>query len=85
MELERTDISNQFFHGMIQAIRGEGDFPKDPISAEDEMFYRLGELTEDNTISEQEAIDCFAQYIKSVRPDVRVIHLGQTVSKPFYE
>jgi hypothetical protein len=76
-----------FYKGMLQAIQGEGNFPKDPIAAEDEIFYRLGELVDENAITAEESMECWTQYIQSVRPDVRVIHLGQTISERsrFYE
>lgn len=90
--LERTDVSNQFYKGMIQAILGEEPHVTDPIAREDIMFYRLGELcSEENDeppiITQQEAMECWLQYIHSVRPDVRVIHLGQVISERarFYE
>jgi hypothetical protein len=72
---------------MIQGIVGERGFPKDPILAEDEIFYRLGELAsgKDPVITTDEAFDCFNQYIESTRPDAKVIHLGEFVSRPFYE
>lgn len=84
MEIERTDIANQFYKGMVQAIIAEEPH-QDPIAREDSIWYRLNDLVEENAITVDEAQECFGQYIQSVRPDVRVIHLGQTVSKPFYE
>jgi len=77
--------TNDFYRGLIQGMVGEQGFPRDPIAAEDEVFYRLGELVEENAISDKEAMECWQQYIQQVRPYFRVIHLGQTVSKPFYE
>ena len=79
--------TNDLYKGMIQGMVGEQGFPKDPIDAEDEIFYRLGELVDDNAITAEEAMECWLQYIHSVRPDVRVIHLGQVISERarFYE
>lgn len=75
------------YTGMIRSIMGEQGFPKDPIDAEDEMFYRLGELVDEDAITAEESMECWTQYIQGVRPDVRVIHLGQTISERarFYE
>lgn len=77
--------SPEFYRGMIQAILGEEPHVKDPIAREDAIFYRLGELADENAISEREATECWHQYIGQTRPDVRVIHLGETIAKPFYE
>lgn len=98
MDIERTELANQefnahkpnkyeFYRGMYQAILGEEPHVTDPIAREDTVFYRLGELVEENAITSDEAFDCFNQYILSVRPDVKVIHLGQVISKQarFYE
>lgn len=86
METENTP---EFYRGMIQAIMGERGFPKDPIQAEDEIFYRLGELASgDNPIiSEREATECWKQYIGEEPPNIRIKHLGEIVSKEarFYE
>lgn len=85
--LEKTDIANQFYKGMIQAILGEEPHVTDPIAREDAIWYRLNDLAEENAITTDEAQECFNQYIHSVRPDVRVIHLGQVISERarFYE
>lgn len=85
-----TEVEKRlFYRGMIQGIVGEQGFPKDPIGAEDEVFYRLGELCsgDDPIITEAEAMECWTQYIGQVRPDVRVIHLGEVISERarFYE
>lgn len=79
--------TNPFYTGMIQGMVGEQGFPKDPIAAEDEIFYRLGELVDENAITAEESMECWTQYIQSVRPDVRVIHLGEVISERarFYE
>lgn len=82
-----TENSPEFYRGMIQAMVGERGFPKDPIQAEDEIFYRLGELAsgDDPLISEREATECWHQYIGETRPDARIVHLGETVRGAFYE
>ena len=77
--------SNPLYTGIIRTMTGERGFPKDPITAEDEVYFRLGELVEENAITEAEGMECWTQYIQSVRPDVRVTHLGETVARPFYE
>ena len=76
--------SPDFYRGMIQAILAEEPC-RDPIAREDAIFYRLGELADENAISEREATECWHQYISETRPDTVVVHLGQTVSRPFYE
>lgn len=77
---------NLFYKGLIQGMTGGEGFPKDPIAAEDELFYRLGELVADQAITEDESMECWGQYIKSVRPDTHVIHLGKlSIPKAFYE
>lgn len=79
--------TNDFYKGVIQGIVGERGFPQDPTQAEDDIFWRLGELAsgKDPVITDEEALECWTQYIQSVQPDARVIHLGQTVARPFYE
>lgn len=76
--------SPEFYRGMIQAILAEEPH-RDPIAREDAIFYRLGELADENAISEREATECWYQYIAETRPDVRVVHLGRTVRGAFYE
>lgn len=78
--------TNDFYKGMTQAIIAEEPH-QDPIAREDAIWYRLNDLAEDNAITTEEAQECFNQYIQSVRPDVRVIHLGQVISERarFYE
>lgn len=76
--------SPDFYRGMIQAILAEEPC-RDPIAREDAIFYRLGELADENAISEREATECWHQYISETRPDTKVIHLGQTVRGAFYE
>ena len=71
--------TNSFYKGMIQGIVGERGFPQDPVQAEDEVFWRLGELASghDPVITDEEALECWQQYIQSVRPDTHVVHLGE--------
>ncbi len=76
---------NQFYTGLLQGMMGEGNFPTDPVAREDEIYWRLGELVEENAITEEESMGCWMQYINQTRPDTVVIHLGRTVAKPFYE
>ena len=84
-ELERTDVSNQFYQGLIQGILGQEN-PTDPIAREDAVWYRLNELTDENAISPDEAVGAFEHFIKQERPDVTIIRLGQAaISNPFYE
>ena len=79
--------TNDFYRGLIQGMVGEKGFPQDPIAAEDEIFYRLGELVDENAITAEESMECWTQYIQQTRPDVRVIHLGEVISERarFYE
>ena len=78
--------TNSFYKGMYQAILAE-EPNLDPIAREDAVWYRLNDLVDENAITTDEAQECFGQYIESVRPDVRVIHLGQVISERarFYE
>ena len=78
--------SPEFYRGMIQAILAEEPC-RDPIAREDAVWFRLNDLVEENALTTDEAQECFSQYILSQRPDVKVIHLGQYVSKKarFYE
>ena len=76
---------SEFYKGIHQAILAEEPHVTDPIAREDNIFYRLGELVDENALTEQESWECWTQYIESVRPDVRVVHLGRTVSGAFYE
>lgn len=77
--------TNDFYRGLIQGMVGEQGFPRDPIAAEDEIFYRLGELVDENAITAEEGQECFNQYLRQSRNVARVTHLGQIISRPFYE
>lgn len=82
-----TNGQNQFFRGLQQGIMGE-NFPQDPTAQEDEMWWRLNELVEENAISAEEGQECFNDWLLQRRPDVKIIHLGQiTISERarFYE
>lgn len=83
-------MNKETYTGIIQAILAENPHEKDPIAREDAIFYRLGELCCEDShqpplLTEAEAMECWVQYIGQVRPDVHIVHLGQTVCKPFYE
>ena len=84
MNLENTPLYNSQYH-IVQSIVGEQGFPQDPIAAEDELFYRLGELVDENALTSDEAFEVYASYIESQRPDARIIHLGERVARPFFE
>jgi hypothetical protein len=77
--------SPEFYRGVYQAILGEEPRVTDPVAREDVVFYRLGELVDEEILTPDESMECWTQYVSQTRPDTVVIHLGQTVSKPFYE
>ena len=60
--------TSEFYTGMIQAILAETPHETDPIAREDAVFYRLGELAmgDDPVITDQESMECWAQYIQQV-------------------
>jgi len=72
---------------LIQQIENDPEYPSyPPHCQEDYMWYRLNDLEDDNHLpNNTTAFDLFAGWIVSRRPATKVIHLGQTVSKPFYE
>jgi hypothetical protein len=74
---------------IIQSILAENPHETDFIAQEDEVFYRLGELCSDDLhpaiLTEEEAMDCWTQFVQETRPDVRIVHLGEIIARPFYE
>lgn len=85
-------MNKETYIGIIQSILAENPHEKDPIAREDAIYFRLGELCSEECyqpplLTEAESMECWTQYIQSVRPDVRVIHLGEVISERarFYE
>lgn len=82
---QRSSDRRLFLSGIFQAIRCEEHCPRDPVSQEDYVFDRLCELMEEQQIDASDAQDALNAYLAYVRPDARVVHLGEIVSRPFYE
>ena len=85
MNEHSPDWNSNFYRQVQQTIQCEEYYPQDDTAQEDFMFDRLCELVEENVIGSAEAQDCFNDWILRRRPDTIVIHLGQTVARPFYE
>lgn len=74
-----------YLRGIFQAIRCEEYCPNDPTAQEDYMFDRLCELMETGQVDAADAQDAFNAYISYSRPDTRIVHLGEAVSRPYHE
>ncbi len=101
MDIERTFIANQDFNAhivpdiegrdvslhtrIVQSIESEEYYPRDPIAQEDFMERALDDLYDANHITEEEAVAIFGSWIRTRRPDVRVINLPRRIAEPFYE
>lgn len=82
-----TEIRMRLLDNLLQQIENDPEYPKYPPHAqEDYMLDRLYEIDEENGLPYNvDPHDLFMTWISKRRPDTKVIHLGETVSKPFYE
>lgn len=82
-----TEIRTRAILHLVQQIEQDPEYPTyPPHTQEDYMLDRLYEIDEENGLPYNvDPHDLFMTWISKRRPDTKVIYLGETVSKPFYE
>lgn len=81
------EIRMRVLNNLIQQIENDPEYPKyPPHDQEDYVLGRLYRMDEQNGLPYNvDPHDLFTTWITKRRPDTTVIHLGQHISKPFYE
>lgn len=76
-------MDKQLYKGIIQGITGEQGFPRRFTEAQEEVYYRLGELVADTMITETEMHECWQQYTDNLQKPSVPVNLA--ISRRFYE
>lgn len=72
---------------LLQQLENDPEYPVyPPHFQEDYVWYRLNDMEDHNALPyDYTAYELYSGWIQKRLPDAKIIHLGNIVSKPFYE